>query len=69
MDVIINGTQKSVASDATVRKVLDSLFTGRPSLDGVAVATNEEVLCRSEWDTATLCEGDSVEILTARQGG
>lgn len=69
MDVIINGTPKSVANDATVEEVLDSLLVDRPSLGGVAVAINEEVLPRSGWDTATLSEGDRVEILTARQGG
>lgn len=69
MDVIINGNRRNVDAEATVRTVLDSLLTDRPNLDGVAVAINEEVLPRSGWDTATLSEGDRVEVLTARQGG
>lgn len=69
MDVIINGTPETLESDATVRVVLDSLLTDRPNLDGVAVAINEEVLPRSGWDTATLTDGDRIEVLTARQGG
>lgn len=35
---------------------------------GTAVAVNGEVVPRSEWDRP-LHDGDSVEILTATQGG
>jgi sulfur carrier protein len=35
---------------------------------GVAVALNGEVVPRSEWDRP-LADGDTVEVLTATQGG
>ncbi|NUR69860.1 MAG: sulfur carrier protein ThiS [Hamadaea sp.] len=36
---------------------------------GVAVAINGEVVPRGEWGTCPLADGDTVEILTAAQGG
>ncbi|MEE1620377.1 sulfur carrier protein ThiS [Zafaria sp. Z1313] len=36
---------------------------------GVAVAVNQEVVARSRWAEAALAPGDTVELLTAVQGG
>ncbi|WP_020520446.1 sulfur carrier protein ThiS [Catelliglobosispora koreensis] len=36
---------------------------------GVAVAVNGEVVPRSAWESHLLADGDSVEVLTAAQGG
>ncbi|MBM2619195.1 sulfur carrier protein ThiS [Actinoplanes sp. LDG1-06] len=36
---------------------------------GVAVAVNGEVVPRSTWNVTKLGDGDSVEVLTAAQGG
>jgi sulfur carrier protein len=35
----------------------------------VAVAVNGTVVPRSTWDDVALADGDSVEVLTASQGG
>ena len=39
----------------------------RPS--GVAVAVNHEVVPRADWPSHRLADGDTVEIVTAVQGG
>ncbi|MGH6768342.1 MAG: sulfur carrier protein ThiS [Xanthobacteraceae bacterium] len=36
---------------------------------GIAVALNGAVVARTDWPTTTLRDGDSVEIVRARQGG
>ena len=36
---------------------------------GIAVAVNGGIVPRAEWPTFTLHDGDSVEVLTAVQGG
>jgi sulfur carrier protein len=36
---------------------------------GIAVAINESVIRQSDWDDATLADGDTVEVITAQQGG
>lgn len=38
-------------------------------INGLAVAINEAVVPRSQWDHTTISDGDRVEILTAAQGG
>jgi sulfur carrier protein len=40
-----------------------------PEQRGVAVAVNGEVVPRGEWATRPLADGDTVEILSAAQGG
>ena len=68
MKLIINGSPAEVADAATVGDVvLDVAGTERSR--GVAVAVNDDVVSRSAWSTTTLADGDSVEILTAVQGG
>lgn len=69
MDVTVNGDPRTVEADTSVKTLIGSTLDDRPSLDGIAVAINEEVLPRSAWDTTSLSGGDRIEILTARQGG
>jgi len=51
-----------VAADCTVGSLA-------PAQRGVAVAVNREIVPRSRWSEAHLCEGDRVEILEAAKGG
>lgn len=66
MTIECNGEQREVAGDATVGDLLDTLVDDRR---GVAVAVDGEVVPRSSWDTTTLHDGASVEVLGAVQGG
>lgn len=36
---------------------------------GVAVAVNRSVVPRGDWGTTTVASGDTIEIITAVQGG
>jgi sulfur carrier protein len=40
-----------------------------PDKRGVAVAVNGEVVPKSAWSETTVGAGDTVEVLTAAQGG
>ncbi|HEY8058716.1 MAG TPA: sulfur carrier protein ThiS [Acidimicrobiales bacterium] len=64
--VTVNGQTEDVGEGTTVA---DLVARHRPSPRGVAVARNEEVVPRSQWDTTAAAEGDRFEILTAAQGG
>jgi sulfur carrier protein len=66
MRVTINGTARGLDGGATVADVVSQLT---PHRRGVAVAVNGEVVPRTEWPSAVLRDGDSVEVLTAAQGG
>jgi sulfur carrier protein len=61
----VNGERQEVEA-ANVAALLEAL-----GYEGgfFAVAVNQEVVRRGNWAETPLAEGDSVEILTPRQGG
>ena len=66
MLVTVNGGPDHVPDGTTVDDVVVRLGRGR---SGLAVAVNDEVVPRSRWASTALQAGDSVEVLTAAQGG
>lgn len=66
MKITVNGEVRQLADRSTLAGLLHEL-TGSPR--GSAAAVDGEVIPRSEWTTFALCEGQSVEVLTAVQGG
>lgn len=65
MRVTVNGAAREVLTP-TVEELVAELT---PARRGVAVAVNGEVVPRSAWPGALLRDGDTVEVLTAAQGG
>ena len=65
MVLTVNGERQEVRAE-TVATLLDVL-----GYEGTffAVAVNQELVRRAAWGEARLADGDSVEILTPRQGG
>ena len=66
MKATVNGTPRDLPEGLTLGGLLELLGSGRK---GIAVARNERVVRSTEYDTQGLCEGDSVEIITAVAGG
>jgi sulfur carrier protein len=66
MKIVVNGAPREVADGATVASVVAEVS---PTVSGVAVALNEEVVRRVLWDETRLREADRIEVLTAVQGG
>jgi sulfur carrier protein len=62
----INGEVRELPDGTTVAALLDEL--GVPRI-GIAIAMNERVVRRAEYDTSTIAEGDSLEIIKAVAGG
>lgn len=62
----LNGAAITVDAGTTVGSLIDGSV---PDRRGIAVAVNDGVVPRSQWDHTHLSEGDRVEILTAAQGG
>ena len=65
MRVTVNGERKNVAATR-----IDALL-GELEYEGThfAIAVNYDVVPRGRWAQTVLAEGDTVEILTPRQGG
>lgn len=66
MRVMVNGQVRALTGEATVAQLVAGMV---PGWRGVAVAVNGEVVPRTRWTAAALCDGDRVEVLTAAQGG
>jgi sulfur carrier protein len=65
MRLTVNGEAKDVAATR-----VDALL-GELEFEGThfAIAVNYDVVPRARWSQTQLAEGDTVEILTPRQGG
>ncbi len=66
MKATINGHPRDLPDELTVSALLDLLGSPRA---GIAVARNDRVVRRTEYDTDRLRDGDRVEIITAVAGG
>jgi sulfur carrier protein len=67
LEVLVNGRPTTMAAGATVAAIVAALQPGGGG--GMAVAINEELVPRSQWEERTLAAHDRVEVLTAAQGG
>ncbi len=65
--ITLNEKPYSLAAAATILDLLKEY--GAETLNGTAIAVNEEIISRSEWGTAQLNESDSVLLIQATQGG
>ncbi|HZV76380.1 MAG TPA: sulfur carrier protein ThiS [Candidatus Babeliales bacterium] len=66
MKATINGRVRELPDELTVSALLDLLGSARK---GIAVACNDRVVRRTEFETQRLSEGDRVEIIEAVAGG
>lgn len=66
MQLTVNGKPFTALDPPSVEALVQRLTEARR---GVAVAVNGTVVPRSAWADVPLAEGDTVEVLTAAQGG
>jgi len=62
----INGEARELPEDLTVSALLELLGAPR---SGIAVARNDRVVRRAEYETHYVREGDAIEIIKAVAGG
>ncbi|MBO5445072.1 MAG: sulfur carrier protein ThiS [Muribaculaceae bacterium] len=67
MKIILNGKEYFPACDTlTVAGLID---INRMPSTGIAVALNNRIVRKSDWDDTRLADGDHVTIITAVCGG
>lgn len=64
--IALNGAEQQVEAGTSVADLITTI-TG--STRGSAVVVDDEVVPRSQWPTFPLADGQSVELITAVQGG
>jgi len=62
----INGETRELPTGTTIAALLEQLGVMRP---GIAVAKNDRVIRRAEYESSTIDDGDAVEIIKAVAGG
>ncbi len=68
MDIRVNGESKTVEPGLSIFELLLDLQI-QPSLPGIAVALNREVVLRQLWQDTEIQPESEVEIIRAVQGG
>lgn len=66
MQIVVNGEEREIAADASVRQLIEALGLGDTL---VAVERNAQIVPRAEHATTTLAEGDHVEVVHFVGGG
>lgn len=67
MNILVNNKPHPLPSTSTLQGALASLNI--PLQKGIAIAVNDEVIPKGQWETFTLKEADKVTIIRATQGG
>lgn len=67
MQVHVNNQPRILEGDTTLSALVRDL--GLAERRGIAVAVNDTVVARREWEKRALGEGDRVVLIQAAQGG
>ena len=67
MQIAVNGEMKEVKEALLLSELLPELGINQTA--GLALAVNESVVARSQWDQFFLSQNDKVLIIRATKGG
>ncbi|MCB0834789.1 MAG: sulfur carrier protein ThiS [Bacteroidetes bacterium] len=67
MKIYVNGSDLELREGATIEQVLTHFEVQQKS--GIAVALNDKVVRKSDFEKLKVNSGDRVEIIRATQGG
>ena len=67
MTISFNGTDMELPSPIPLAQLLSDL--GLLEQPGVAVAQNQQLIRRADWESTIIHDGDELEVLHATAGG
>lgn len=68
MKIKINGEKKFLDKKINLSFLIQKELDGKDA-KGIAVAVNDTIIPKQQWESVTLNENDAVEIVHAVQGG
>ncbi len=68
-NLIVNGKEIAIPKSGTMLEELLKQFHVSKEDQGVAVAVNEQVIPKQQWESTTVQPGNNIEIVRAVQGG
>ena len=66
ISVSVNNEVKEVTHQTTLKELLQTL---NQKGDGIAIAINNQIITKSDWESTLLIENDNVLLIQATQGG
>ncbi|QXP58782.1 sulfur carrier protein ThiS [Olleya sp. HaHaR_3_96] len=66
INIKVNNTTHQFAKNSSLEGALNVLSI---PVNGIAVAINQTIITKNDWNTTTLIDGDHILIITATQGG
>jgi sulfur carrier protein len=66
MNVLVNGTPRTLPERTTIRRLLDEL---KLPTRGIAVEVNQQIVPRDQHANRALADGDRLEIVSIVGGG
>ena len=67
MEITLNNLAQQVPEKTSVQSVLNGLIGDKQK--GIAVAVNQAVVPKAQWDSYVLQDNDKVLVIKATQGG
>jgi len=67
MNIYINNKLQELPADSSIAVALETMNISSPK--GIAVAINNNVIPKTEWDSYILQHDDKVTLIKATQGG
>ncbi len=67
MDIIFNNTSQQIEDSTSVMHLLQKLLGDK--LQGIAVAINQNIIPKAQWENVILQQHDNILVIKATQGG
>jgi sulfur carrier protein len=67
MEITVNQQSISVSQGCSIQQMLASAIL-QPA-NGIAIAVNQEIISKANWDSYALQPGDNITVIKATQGG
>ncbi|MCH7396533.1 sulfur carrier protein ThiS [Belliella sp. DSM 107340] len=67
MDITVNNEPLQIPDSCSITKLLQDHVQQKP--EGIAVAVNQSVIPKSEWENTFIASGDTIILIKATQGG
>ena len=68
MKIFVNGLETQIEQNKKLSEMIESFLNGKEAR-GIAVALNEKIIRKEDWEMTLLNDMDRIEIVTAVQGG
>ena len=66
VSVLVNENPIEIEENATLSQLLQKVNT---SVEGIAIAINDEIIVKNAWESQAIKNNDKVLIIKATQGG